>query len=128
MLVVGATAITYVLLKEKIFNTSVKKITDITENVVMGMKNNSNPLFGGISQRTLDKMAKDTFRGVKAVVQGDTLEYFYKSASGKTINSAMFKFDEAGKLVGYLGDGPYNSSNSPRFFCEKVLEKILTKK
>ena len=48
----------------------------------------------------------------------------YESASGKATNSALFKFDDVRKLVGYVGNGPYLVAKSPRFFCEKILEKI----
>ena len=121
---VVATAVMYTLFKGKIGGIPAKQISDVTNDVVSGLADNSKKVFGGLAQSTLDGLAKDTYRGVKAVVQGDTLEYIYKSASGKTINSALFKFDDAGKLLGYLGSGPYFAANSPRFFCEKILEKI----
>lgn len=48
----------------------------------------------------------------------------YKSKSGKLINSALFIFDDVGKLVGYLGNGSAFAASSPRIFFEKMLVKM----
>lgn len=121
---VATTVVMYTLCKGKIGGIPAKQISDVTNDVVSGLADNSEKVFGGLAQSTLDSLAKDTYRGVKAVVQGDTLEYIYKTASGKGVISALFKLDDAGELVGYLGNGPRFAANSPRFFCEKILEKI----
>lgn len=127
MLVFGGTAIAvgYALYKGKTGGIPTELISDVTKDVVLGSTKNAKQIFGGLSQSLLDSIAKGTSRGVKAIVEGDTLVYFYESASGKTIKSARYIFDEAGKLVGYLGNGSNYYSNSPRFFREKVLEKML---
>jgi len=121
---VATTAVMYSLFKGKKGGISAKQISDATNDVVSGITDNSKKVFGGLTQSTIDGLAKDTNRGVKAVIQGDALKYTYKSASGKSVNSALFEFDDAGKLVGYLGNGPYFAANSPRLFCEKILEKM----
>jgi hypothetical protein len=77
--------------------------------------------FGGLSQCTLDNIAKETCRGVKTTIQGDSLEFIYKTTSGKGVNSARFIIDETGKIVGYLGNGSNFWAKAPRIFCDKVL-------
>jgi Na+/alanine symporter len=118
-IVVGATAITYVLFRGKTGGITAKQLSNVTKDVVLGSTKNVDPVFGGLSQSTLDSVAKGISRGVKAVVADDTLKFFYKSASGKTIHTAFGKFDNVGKFIGVLG----SRSNSPIFFFEKVLEK-----
>lgn len=118
-----ASVVTYLLFKHRIGGISAEQISHVTSDVVSDLAKNTEQFFGGLSQRTLDSLAKETHRGVKAVIHDDTLEYIYKSASGKTINSALFKFD-AGKLICNLGNGPHFFANSPRFFYEKLLAKI----
>lgn len=121
---VVATTATFFLLKGKKSGIPVNLISNVTNNVVSGLAKNPEGAFGGLTQSKLDGLAKETYRGVKAVVEGDTLKYMYKSNSGKSINSALFKFDDAGKLVGYLGNGPAFAAGSPRTFFEKILEKM----
>ena len=122
MMAVASTVVTHTILKGKIGRIPANSISDVTNNVVSGLANNSEKVFGGLTQSTLDGLAKATSRGVKAVIQGDTLQFVYKSASGKTTNSALFKFDDAGKLLAYLGNGSYYAAKEPRFFCEEMLK------
>lgn len=120
--VVGVAA--YAIFKGKAGGKAVRQISDAVKDVVLSPADNSNKVFGGLTQSKLDALVKDTYRGLRVVIQGDALEYFYESASGKTAGSAWIKFDDEGKLVCYLGNGPYYAAKSPRFFFEKLLEAM----
>jgi hypothetical protein len=72
----------------------------------------------------LEEIVRSTYRGLKAVINGDTLEYWYKSSSGKTKNMACLTVDAVGKIKAYLGGGPYFYANSLRAFTEKLMEEI----
>ncbi|MEI7579582.1 MAG: hypothetical protein WCJ58_06165 [bacterium] len=124
VVVIGAAAVVVgvvgvVFKKIKATNTlNIEKVLALATDLA----DNSEKVFGGLTQSTLDGLAKETYRGMKTVIHGDSLEYIYKTASGKGINSALFKFDDAGKLLVYLGNGPSFAAKSPRFFCDKILE------
>lgn len=119
-----ATAFIYALIKGKASRIPANSISKVANNVASGLANNPEKVFCGLTQSTLDDLAQNTYRGIKAVIEGDTVKYLYGSNSGKSIISALIKFDEKGKLVVYLGNGPSFAAKSPRFFFEKVLEKI----
>jgi hypothetical protein len=102
------------------------QIAGVTSDVVSGLTNSPEKTFGGLTESTLDGLARATYRGVRAVVDGDDLRFVYKSASGKSTASAIFSFDDAGEAIAYLGTGPYRSANAPRFFWGKVLEALQT--
>ena len=121
--VIGAAVVLYTIFKGKTVKIPAKQISDVT-NVISGFVGKSEKIFGGLTQSKLDGLAKSTDRGIKAIVEGDTLKYFYKSASGKSIYSTLFNFDDKGVLIGHLGNGPNYYANSPRFFSEKILEKM----
>lgn len=121
-----ATYVVWTLSKGKIGKMPANQIADVTYDVVAGFSNNPEKMFGGLTQSTLDGLARATNRGVRAVVDGDVLRFVYKSASGKSTNAASFSFDDAGKLIARFGNGPYWSANSPRFFLEKILEARKT--
>ncbi len=122
--VFAATVVMFTKSKDIIGKIPAKQILDVTHDVISGFVDKSEKLFGGLSQSTLDGLAKSTNGGVKAIVKGDSLEYFYKSASGKSIYSTIFNFDDKGKLIAHLGNGTNFYANSPRFFYETILEKI----
>lgn len=107
---------------------AVIKNSEAAQEADSDFTDNSLKLFGGLPQSVIDDLVKDTHRGVKAVIQGDTLEYMYQSATGKSINSALFQFDREGNFVGYLVTGSYSATNSPRLFSEKLLEKMKKSK
>jgi hypothetical protein len=79
-------------------------------------------MFGGLQQSEIDELVNTTYKGIKADINGNYLEYWYKSNSGKNDNMARFKIDAAGYLVKYLG--PYSTAVSPRVFGEKLEENI----
>lgn len=121
---VATSLLAYSVYKGKGNGLKIQNSTEFTKSVLSNSGGSPENVFGGLKESTLDRLAKDTNRGIKAIVKGDTLEYFYKSASGKSTNVAEFHFDEIGRMVGTLGNGPYFNSNAPRFFSDKVLEKI----
>lgn len=84
-------------------------------------KNSAEKIFGGLSQSKIDEIAKNTYKGFKAVISNGELEFWYKSASGKSMNMATFALDEAGKLVGYFGNGPYMQAKAPRLFAKALM-------
>lgn len=78
--------------------------------------------FGGLKQSQIDEIVSNTFRGEKAVIDGDTLEYWFRSASGKGTATARFELDSAGKIVCIFLS--YFDAKSPRFFIENLIEAM----
>ena len=78
-------------------------------------------MFGGLQQSAIDELVNTTYRGIKAVINGDTLEYWYKSNSGKS-NMARLSLDAAGEIITYLGNGSCFNAGSPRAFTKKLVE------
>ena len=103
-------------LSTKMVADAVKTVSDVTQK--------AEGSFAGVPQSTIDEIVKNTYRGLKAVINGDNLEYWYKSSSGKTKNMARLIVDASGEIKTYLGNGPYFYANSPRFFTEKLIEAI----
>ena len=61
---------------------------------------------------------------MKAVINGDILEYSYKSNSGKHTYIASLTLDSVGKINiqnGYFGP---NRPNAPVFFAENLIEEM----
>ncbi len=104
----------YFPISRKVLLQSVAKVSNL--------QNASNLMFGGVGIDKLNEIAQSTSRGVKVVVQGDELLYFYKSASGKTVNVVKFVIDRSGELFGYLGGGPHFAASSPRRFADNLVE------
>lgn len=80
-------------------------------------------VFGGLTQSELNEIAKKTYRGLGAVIEGDSLIYYYNSAS-RNRKYATFWFDEKGVLRVNPGNGPNLASKSPQFFCDKILKRM----
>lgn len=79
---------------------------------------NAEKSFGGLKQSEINEIVSNTYRGVKAVIDGDTLEYRFKSASGKQTPTARIELDSAGELVfTFLS---FFDAKSPRFFIENL--------
>ena len=81
--------------------------------------------FGKVTQKELNKIIEETPRALKAVIEGDTLNYIFKSASGKTKHTAFIKLDEQGNIKEFIS--PYIDANSPKFFVEKLNKLIKLK-
>lgn len=120
---------------KKIF-TAISSIGIVTVGIILSINKKKVPTqfvnkvieiektFEGISQNEINTLAQATQRGVKAVINGDILEYSYSSKSGKTIKMIEIAVDSTGKLIAYLGNGSYFNSNSPRFFVYS-LQKLI---
>lgn len=115
---VATSILGYLFIKGKPPVPSTKMVVDAV-NTVSDVTQKAEGSFAGVSQSTIDDIVKNTYRGVKAVINGDTLEYWYKSSSGKTNNMARLVVDAGGEIKAYLGNGPYFYANSPRSFTEK---------
>lgn len=82
-------------------------------------------IFLGLSEHKINEIAKNTPRGVKAIIHKDAVEYFYKSASGKMINSVLIESKPDGGLKYLSVNGSnFTPPNSPIFFCEKLYDAI----
>lgn len=113
----------YLLLKNKVNVSSgdaVETVKDSAEVIEKVTKT-----FAGVTEEELDNLAKSTARGVKAVIEGDTLRYVYRSASGKTKNIAEFNQNESGEIIGSLFS--YVSAKSPRQFGDAFYKLIKSK-
>lgn len=122
---IGASAIMYFLLKNKTGGIPAEKISDVITGGVSVPNTNTNPALQNLTKDMLDKLIDISPRGIKAVVQGDSIKYIFSSASGKTTYNFWFDFDKMGNLIKAWGTN--TGSNSPRFFLDnlmKLLEKI----
>ena len=125
--VAAGTIVTYVALKGKGAITSlpkvpIKSIVEAGAEAAAEIVPDTTPVFLGLTQSKLDELVKSTGRGVKALVEGDTLRFVYKSASGKMTNSAILEPGPLGEYVMRLGNGPYAQANAPRFFFKKIYD------
>jgi len=81
--------------------------------------------FLGVTEEEANNIAQGIDRGVKAIINGDTLTYVYRSASGKTKNIAEFTKDSKGEVIGTLFSN--FTANSPRKFGRELIELIKLK-
>lgn len=94
----------------------------------------SSSFTGKISQSIFMDIVHEVSREmpkVKSVdIHGSAVNVTFKSNSGKQTWGTIFDFDDDGEITGnskyYLpaGAGPYATANAPRFFGEKVGDKI----
>jgi hypothetical protein len=96
--------------------------SDIAQ-VVSDATINAEKSFGGLKQSQINEIVSNTYRGVKAVIDGDTLEYWFRSASGKITATAKIELDSEGNIVcAFL---PYSgAANSPRSFIKNLIEAM----
>lgn len=117
----GTTIVGVVLLNNPETKNALKVVSSVAKTAAEVTKKPEST-FGGVPQHKIDELVENTYRGIKAVISGDTLEYWYKSSSGRMKNMARLIIDEAGELKAYLGSGSYFYANSPRSFTEKLKE------
>ncbi|WP_211740978.1 hypothetical protein [Ornithinibacillus massiliensis] len=111
----------YVVKKGKFPVKLSRAVSDIAQ-VASDATINEEKSFGGLKQSELNEIASNTFRGVKAVIDGDTLEYWFKSASGKKTSTARIGLDSAGELVfTFLS---YRDANSPYSFIKNLRDAM----
>ena len=86
------------------------------------------PTFGGLTQSVISQLAEETPRGIGAVIDGDTVSFIYKSASGKIKKAVPIVFDATGRLVAHLGNGSNFQAGAPRIFLEKLASAMKVNK
>lgn len=110
-----------VVKKRKFPVKSSRAVSDIAK-VASNATNNEEKSFGGLKQSEINEIVSNTYRGMKAVIDGDTLEYSFKSASGKHTSTARIIKDSAGELVfTFLS---YSDANSPHFFIKNLRDAM----
>ncbi|NOU72559.1 hypothetical protein GC098_14170 [Paenibacillus sp. LMG 31458] len=116
----GALFVGYVVKKGK-FPLSSRLVSDIAK-VVSDSTIIAEKSFGGLTQSQINEIVSNTFRGVKAVIDGDTLEYVFKSASGKLTATERYTMDSAGKIVTTFQS--FSDANSPRAFIINLIDAM----
>lgn len=114
-----------------VFRAKKGKIPFISSKIVSDMAKvtsdagiDKEKLFGGLKESAINMIAKDTNKGVKALIDGNELVFKFKSNSNKTILESRFIID-AGKLVMTFVSGSYgNQPNAPRFFRDNLSEAM----
>lgn len=111
----------YVVKKRGVPVKSSRVVSDIAQ-VASDATINTEKFFGGLKQSEINEIVSNTYRGVKAVIDGDTLEYSFKSASGKQTPTARIELDSAGELVfTFLS---FFNAQSPRLFIENLRDAM----
>ena len=101
----------------------IKVISEIAKFASDATVNAAEKTFGGLKQSAIDEVVSNTSRGVKAVINGDKLEYWYKSASGKHDYISSLTLDSTGKVIIDIVKGYYDA-NSPRIFTENLIKAM----
>ncbi|MET1178512.1 hypothetical protein ABG775_11200 [Peribacillus simplex] len=123
-LLVGTAVIGYVVRKGKIPVESSRAIAELAK-VASNATINEEKSFAGLKQSEINEIALNTYKGIKAVIDGDTLEYSFASASGKTTSTARIALESAEELAfAFLS---YSDAKSPRFFIDNLREAIKNK-
>lgn len=99
-------------------------VSDLVQGATDATVNVAEKTFGGLKQSTIDDIVSNTNRGSKAVINGDVLEYWFKSASGKMNYMASLTLDSVGKLNIQMVKAHPEATGSPRAFGEKLLEAL----
>ncbi|MEK3992812.1 hypothetical protein [Robertmurraya sp. FSL R5-0851] len=105
----------YALIKRK---KSSSVVSDIAQ-AVSDSTNNPEKTFAGLNESELNELAKNTSRGLRAVIVDNVLEYWFKSRSGKQTATAKIELDSAGKPI-ITFNPHYGTANSPHFFIENL--------
>lgn len=93
-------------------------VSDIAQ-AVSDSATNPEKTFAGFKESKLNEIAQNTSRGLKVVIVGDVLEYWFKSRSGKQNATATIELDSAGEPI--ISFNPhYGTANSPHFFIENL--------
>ena len=121
---VATTVFGYFVAKRKNSEESSNVFSNIANVVSDDTVNSVEKTFGGLKQNTINEIVSNTYKGVKAVINGDILEYWYKSHSRKHNYMSSLKQDSTGKIIietGYFGPNP---PNAPVIFAEKLIEEM----
>jgi hypothetical protein len=122
MPLVAATAVLgYVVKRGKFPVKFSRAVSDIAQVASDATVNATEKTFGGLKQSVIDELVSNTYRGFKAVINGDKLEYWYKSASGKNDYMSSLTLDSAGKINIQIVKGHPEATNSPLAFGKKLI-------
>lgn len=121
---VATTVFGYFAAKRKNSGESSKMFSNIANGVSDEAVNSVENTFAGLKQNRINEIVSNTYKGVKAVINGDTLEYWYKSNSGKHNYMSSLKQDLTGKIIIETGYWGPNSPNAPVIFAEKLIEEM----
>ncbi|EOR21262.1 MULTISPECIES: hypothetical protein [Bacillaceae] len=100
------------------------KIVDLSK-VASDTVLNEEKSFGGLKESTLNEIATNTYKGVKAFIDDSELVFKFRSNSNKMILESKFKIDAAGKLVMTFVSGNYgNHPTAPLFFKDNLVEAM----
>jgi hypothetical protein len=99
-------------------------VSDIAQVASDATINATEKTFGGLKQSALDELVSNTYRGFKAVINGDKLEYWYKSASGKSNYMSNLTLDSAGKINIQMVKGHPEATGSPLAFGRELIEAM----
>lgn len=80
---------------------------------------------GKKSSSVVSDIAQNTSRGLKAVIVGNVLEYWFKSRSDKQTATATTELDSAGEPI-ITFNPPYGTANSLHLFIEN-LKNVMKK-
>ena len=117
----GGIAIGYVIKNKKFPGELLEHISDGVQDV-SNTVNAEEKTFGGLTESSLTELASEIYRGVKAEIDGNTLEYFFKSASGKQTSTAKFEINDAKEVV--MTFISHVTANSPREFHRSLIKAI----
>lgn len=101
-----------------------KVISDIAQNKPDTTVEVVEKTFGGLKQSVIDELVENTYRASKAVINGDTLDYWFKSASGKNTYQASLILDSLGKINIQLVKAHPEATSSPLAFGRSLLEAM----
>jgi len=99
-----------------------KKSSSVVSDIAQTVSDSANypeKTFAGFKESELNEIAKNTSRGLKAVIVGNVLEYWFKSRSGKQTATATIELDSAGEPI-ITFNPHYGTANSPHFFIENL--------
>ena len=116
--IVAATAVLGYFNRGKFSNL----VSDLAQGATDATVNVAEKTFGGLKQSTIDEIVSNTYRGTKAVINGDKLEYWFKSASGKSKYMARFTLESAGKINIEMVKAHPEATGSPTAFGRSLLE------
>ncbi len=108
----------YIIKNGKTSMKSSSKIVGVVSHTI----NNEEKSFGGLTLSKINEVVSNTYRGMRAEIDGDTLEYCFESASGKKTNTARLILDTAGELV--ITFLSYSDAKSPRFFMDNLRDEM----
>jgi hypothetical protein len=124
---VAATAVLGYVKRGKLPVKLFRAVSDIAQVSTDTTINATEKTFGGLKQSAIDELVSNTYRGFKAVINGDILEYWYKSASGKSNYMSSLTLDSVGKINIQMVKGHPEATGSPLAFGRKLIEEMKNK-